>query len=68
VRVWTASKADTGFDRWNWLLCRRADFTAKIWPGNRQELYESGLTVDEAMLKTYPEWKPWGDSAERETP
>jgi len=50
------------------LLCRRADFTAKIWPGNRQELYESGLTVDEAMLKTYPEWKPWGDSAERETP
>ena len=52
------TKDTMGFSQWSWLLCRRADFTAKLWPSNRQELYDSGLTVDEAMLKTYPDWKP----------
>ena len=55
---WNLNKATASPNEWEWHLCRRADFTCKLWPGNRQALYERGLTVDEAMRETYPDWCP----------
>jgi hypothetical protein len=58
VSPWLLSKDNADFSKWNYYLCRRADFTGKLWPSNRASLYEQGLTVDEAMHQTYPEWRP----------
>jgi hypothetical protein len=56
--LYDSTKETMPFDRWNWLLCRRADFSARLWPTNRSEMYEEGLTITQAMLKAYPDWSP----------
>lgn len=55
---WEQTKNTIAYNDWNWLLCRRADLAGRLWPGNREDLYLSGATIDEAMQRTYPEWRP----------
>lgn len=58
--LYDSTKADVPYMRWWWIVCRRCDFSGRLWPSRELcvEMYDAGLTVTEAMLKAYPDWSP----------